>query len=133
MRKLLAPTGAFTNGLLGLPTAIVTDNGTAFTSNAALGWTDPRGFAREHVQPVKPMRNGFTESIDGRLRDETLFRSLRQARSVLEASMHDCHAVRPHSRFGWLTSQEHPRRLAGGLEVGGDTPPDQARIPVADG
>jgi putative transposase len=121
----------------GPPAAIVTDNGTEFTSNAVLGWTDARGVAWEYIQPGKPVQNAFAESFNGRLRDEllneTLFRSLHHARSLLEAWRRDYNAVRPHSRLGWLTPQEHARRLAGGLEADGDTPSDQARIPVSVG
>ena len=40
------------------------------------------------IAPGKPQQNGFNESFNGRLRDEllneTLFRSLGHARSVLE-------------------------------------------------
>lgn len=121
----------------GPPTAIVTDNGTEFTSNAMLGWTDARGVAWEYIQPGKPVQNAFAESFDGRLRDEllneTLFRSLHHAQRILEAWRHDYNAVRPHSRLGWLTPNEYARRLAGGLEADGDTPSDQARIPVSAG
>ncbi len=121
----------------GPPTAIVSDNGTEFTSNAILAWTDVRGVAWEYIQPGKPVQNAFAESFNGRLRDEllneTLFRSLHQARHVLETWRHDYNAVRPHSRLGWLTPNEHARRLTGGLEPDGDRPSDQARIPVSVG
>ena len=53
------------------------------------------------------MQNAFIESFNGRLRDEllneTLFRSLPQARVVLEAWRRDYNAERPHSSLGWLT------------------------------
>lgn len=53
------------------------------------------------------MQNAFIESCNGRLRDEvlneTLFRSLPQARVVLEAWRRDYNAERPHSSLGWQT------------------------------
>ena len=53
------------------------------------------------------MQNAFVESFNGRLRDEllneTLFRTLAQARVALEAWRHDYNAERPHSSLGWQT------------------------------
>jgi len=54
----------------GRPTAIVSDNGTEFTSNAILARADDRGVAWEYIQPGKPVQNAFAESFNGRLRDE---------------------------------------------------------------
>jgi len=57
------------------------------------------------------MQNKFVESFNGRLRDEllneTLFKSLTQARVTLEDWRHDYNTVRPHSRIGWLTPAVH--------------------------
>lgn len=121
----------------GRPTAIVSDNGTEFTSNALLAWAEDRGVAWEYIQPGKPVQNAFAESFNGRLRDEllneTLFRSIRHARLVIEAWRRDFNACRPHSRLGWLTPEEHARRLRGELEADGQEPSDQSRIPVPAG
>jgi putative transposase len=91
----------------GKPQAITSDNGTELTSNAILAWADERGVAWRYIQPGKPMQNAFIESFNGRLRDEllneTLFRSLPQARSVIEDWRHDYNDQRPHSRLGWRT------------------------------
>ena len=52
---------------------------------------------------------------NGRLRDEclneTLFASLRHARSVLRNWRDDCNHVRPHSAIGGLTPADAARRL----------------------
>ena len=52
-----------------------------------------------------------------RLRDEllneTLFRSLPHARSVLDAWRHDYNETRPHSKLGWLTPEAYARALTG--------------------
>lgn len=121
----------------GRPTAIVSDTGTEFASNAILARADDRGVAWEYIPPGKPVRNAFAESFNGRLRDEllneTLFRSIRNARLVLEAWRRDFNACRPHSRLGWLTPDDHARRLRGELEADGQKPSDQPRIPVSSG
>jgi putative transposase len=99
------------------PAMIVSDNGTELTSNAVLRWADERGVSWHYIAPGKPTQNAFIESFNGRLRDEllneTLFRSLPQARVVLEAWRHDYNGQRPHSRLGWLT----PLAYAASLEA----------------
>ena len=121
----------------GRPTAIVSDNGSEFTSNAILACADDQGVAWEYIQPGKPIQNASAESFNGRLRDEllneTLFRSIRHARLVLEAWRRDSNAFRPHSRLGWLAPEEHARRLRGELEADGQEPSDQSPISVPAG
>jgi transposase InsO family protein len=46
--------------------------GTELTSNAILQWTDERRVAWQYIQPGKPQQNAFSESFNGRLRDELL-------------------------------------------------------------
>ncbi|MBB4252732.1 putative transposase [Rhizobium sp. BK008] len=71
----------------GKPRMIVSDNGSEFTSNAILQWTDRGKVDWHYIAPGKPIQNAFIESFNGRLRDEllneTLFSSLPQARSAL--------------------------------------------------
>lgn len=56
----------------GRPSVIVSDNGTEFTSNAILEWAEERGVRWHYIAPGKPQQNGFSESFNGRLRDELL-------------------------------------------------------------
>jgi len=74
--------------LRGLPSAIVSDNGTELTSHAILRWQQDRRVGWHYIAPGKPMQNGLVESLIGRLRDECLnehlFRSLPDARATLE-------------------------------------------------
>jgi putative transposase len=99
------------------PATIVSDNGTELTSNAILAWTDDAGVGWHYIAPGKPQQNGFIESFNGRLRDEllneTLFRSLTHARSVLEAWRHDYNHERPHSKLGWMTPLDFASALRG--------------------
>ncbi|QZO02090.1 IS3 family transposase [Chenggangzhangella methanolivorans] len=104
----------------GRPTTIVSDNGTEFTSNAILAWADDMGVGWHYIAPGKPQQNGFIESFNGRLRDEllneTLFRSLPQARAVLEAWRRDYNEERPHSKLGWMTPWAYANAI---LEIPG--------------
>jgi putative transposase len=60
----------------GKPSMIVSDNGTEFTSNAMLAWTQDNKIVWHFIAPGKPMQNGFCESFNGRMRDELLNESL---------------------------------------------------------
>jgi putative transposase len=102
----------------GRPNMIVSDNGTEFTSNAILRWSDEMRVDWHYIAPGKPIQNAFIESFNGRLRDEllneTLFSSLPQARVLLAGWRRDYNENRPHSRLGWRTPAEFaetfPRR-----------------------
>jgi putative transposase len=95
----------------GRPKMIVSDNGTEFTSNAILAFADRMQIDWHYIAPGKPIQNAFTESFNGRLRDEllneTLFASLPHARASLASWRDDYNQNRPHSRLGWLTPAEY--------------------------
>lgn len=99
----------------GRPGTIVSDNGTEFTSNAILAWSEERGVAWHYIAPGKPTQNAFVESFNGRLRDEhlneTLFRSLPHARAELAAWQRDYNVERPHSSLGWQTPTAYAASL----------------------
>ena len=72
----------------GKPVMIVSDNGTELTSKAILQWAADNGIQWHYITPGKPSENGFTESLNGKIRDECLnehlFRSINHAKGVLE-------------------------------------------------
>ena len=56
----------------GKPLCIVSDNGTEFTSRAVLAWAQEQQIEWHYITPGKPRENGYTESLNGRIRDECL-------------------------------------------------------------
>jgi len=100
----------------GRPKMIVSDNGTELTSNAVLAWSGDAGIDWHYIAPGKPTQNGFVESFNGRMRDEllneTLFFTVRQARSILARWVDDYNTERPHSSLGYAT----PAAFAAELE-----------------
>ena len=94
----------------GLPTTIVTDNGSEFTSRAFDAWAYARGVQLEYIQPGKPTQNAFIESFNGTFRDDCLnphwFLSLADARRTIEAWRKDYNEERPHSSLGRRTPYE---------------------------
>jgi len=88
----------------GKPLCIVSDNGTELTSCAVLMWAQEQGIEWHYITPGKPRENGFTESLNGRIRDECLnehvFEGLAHARRLIEAWRQDYNNVRPHGSIG---------------------------------
>ena len=84
----------------GKPKTIVSDNGAELTSKAILRWADDHKVEWHYIAPGKPVQNAFAESFIGRLRDEllneTLFRSLAHARSMLAAWRADYNRASQH-------------------------------------
>ncbi len=99
----------------GKPAMIVSDNGTEFTSQAILRWSQEAGIEWRYIAPGKPMQNAFIESFNGRLRDEclneNLFSSLAEAREILEKWKEDYNNIRPHSVLGNISPAEFVRKM----------------------
>ena len=107
----------------GKPLMIVSDNGTELTSMAILTWSQETKVGWHDIAPGKPQQNAFAESFIGRLRDECLnehlFRSLAEARRIIEHWRQDYNAERPHTSLGGLTPIEFATRPAKGHNQNG--------------
>lgn len=94
----------------GKPVCIVSDNGTELTSRAVLQWAAEHGIEWHYITPGKPSENGFTESLNGKVRDECLnehwFGTVAEAREILADWQHDYNTVRPHSSLNYRTPAE---------------------------
>jgi putative transposase len=77
------------------------DNGTELTSRTVLQWAQEHNIEWHYITPGKPQENGFTESMNGKIRDEFLnehwFTSLEEARLLAAQWLYDYNHVRPHS------------------------------------
>ncbi len=77
---------------------------------AVLKWCQDTGIDWHYIQPGKPMQNAFVESFNGSFRDEclneTLFTTLREAKTVIQEWKEDYNLNRPHSSLGNLTPRE---------------------------
>jgi putative transposase len=100
----------------GVPEAIRCDNGPEFTSRHFLAWGMERKIELVHVEPGRPMQNGYVESFHGKLRDECLnaswFANLFEARAKIGAWKEEYNEERPHSSLGYLAPREFARRMA---------------------
>lgn len=100
----------------GLPDVLVCDNGPEFTSKAMFFWARERGVRLHFIQPGKPTQNAFIESLNGKFRDSCLnqhwFRSLGDARDVINKWRKHYNNERPHSSLGYLTPREYAAQAA---------------------
>ena len=91
----------------GRPAMIVSDNGTEFTSNAVLAWTQERRLDWHYIAPGKPTQNAFCEAYNSKFRDEclneALFRDLSHARQLIAGWVTYYNTERPHSALGYQT------------------------------
>ena len=89
----------------GIPPHIRSDNGSEFTAVATREWLERVGVQTLFIEPGSPWKNGYNESLDGKLRDELLngeiFTSLQEARILIEAWRREYNGVRPHSSLGY--------------------------------
>lgn len=95
----------------GTPETIVCDNGPEFVSLALDQWAATRGVRLDFIRPGRPVENCFTESFNGKLRDECLnqhhFTTLAEARTVLETWRQEYHTDRPHRGLNQRTPAEY--------------------------
>jgi putative transposase len=81
---------------------------------AILRWWQDTSVEWHYIAPGKPQQNAFVESFDGRLRDEFLnehlFRSLPDARRIIETWRIDYDTNRPHTSLNRLTPTEFATR-----------------------
>ena len=99
----------------GSPNAILSDNGTEFTSNAILKWSYENQISWRYIQPGKPMQNGYIESFNGKLRDECLnenwFLNLKDAQNIIEHWRWDYNEHRPHTSLKGLSPEQFARNV----------------------
>jgi len=105
----------------GRPHCIVSDNGTELTSRAILQWAQDNRIEWHYITPGKPTENGYTESMNGKIRDECLneeiFGSLAYARHIIEKWRQDYNNIRPHSSLGYQTPAQYRVSLRPTLAV----------------
>ena len=93
-----------------LPRTIRVDNGPEFTSKRLDQWAYLNGVELDFSRPGKPTDNAFTESFNGRFRQECVnenwFLSLEYAREKVEFWRNHYDGERPHSTLGNLSPKE---------------------------
>ena len=80
-----------------------------------LTWAHARGVTLRLIEPGKPHQNAYSDSCNGRFRDECLnehwFTSLAHAQIVIEAWRREYNEDRPKKGLGGLTPAHDARQL----------------------
>ena len=89
----------------GCPRHIRSDNGPEFIARSLQRWLAQLEIAPLFIEPVSPWENGYSESFNGKFRDELLngevFSTLREAQIIIERWRRTYNQVRPHSALGY--------------------------------
>lgn len=100
----------------GKPRSITCDNGTEFTSKAMFFWSKDNQVKLNFIQPGKPTQNAFVESFNGKFRDNCLnqhwFRSIDEARELIDNWRQDYNEIRPHSSLNYQPPSVFARAVA---------------------
>jgi len=105
----------------GVPRFIRSDNGPEFVSRRVREFLAAIDVGTSYIEPGSPWQNGYVESFNSRFRDECLsceeFKSMQEARSVIEHWMHTYNQRRPHSSLGGLSPAVFATRCAASTPV----------------
>lgn len=117
----------------GQPDFIRSDNGSEFTAKAIREWLEDVGVNTAYIEPGSPWENGYSESFNGKLRDELLngeiFYSLKEAEVVIENWRQEYNTIRPHSSLGYKPPAPVARLPLGGARLGaGQSQQDECRL-----
>lgn len=89
-----------------LPRQIRVDNGPELISAKLLAWCENHPISLHHIQPGKPMQNGYIERFNKSFRNEVLdanlFGSLSEVREAVHQWMCAYNQERPHDALGNL-------------------------------
>ena len=89
----------------GVPDHIRSDNGPEFTARAVREWLGRVGAKTLYIEPGSPWENGYSESFNGKLRDELLdrevFYTLLEVQVLTEQYRQTYNRIRPHSSLGY--------------------------------
>lgn len=99
----------------GAPAFVRSDNGPEFIARAVQAHLRASNADTRFIDPGAPWQNAYTESFNGKLRDELLaremFGSLREAQVLVEQWRRHYNEVRPHSSLDYQTPAAFAARL----------------------
>lgn len=95
----------------GKPQRIRVDNGPEFISTVFTDWCAQNNIHVHHIQPGKPVQNGYIERFNRTFRqdvlDAYLFEDLMQVRRITEDWLDDYNNKRPHEALNNLTPEKY--------------------------
>jgi transposase InsO family protein len=106
----------------GRPAMIRSDNGREFIAETVQDWLIGQGVTPVFIAKASPQQNCYVERFNGSMRDELLngetFRSITEARVVIEAWIEQYNTFRPHRSLGMRTPAAFAAAVASPIEDG---------------
>jgi putative transposase len=94
----------------GKPETIRSDNGREFIAATVQEWLRGQGVEPVFIAKASPQQNCYVERFNGTMRDELLngetFRTVTEARVVIEGWLQEYNQIRPHRSHGMRTPAE---------------------------
>jgi putative transposase len=91
--------------LRGISGHIRSDNGPEFVAKAVQDRIATAGAKTAYIAPGSSWENGYTESVNARLRDELLggkiFYTVKEVQIIVESWRRHYNTIRPHESFGY--------------------------------
>jgi putative transposase len=104
----------------GRPAMIRSDNGREFVAATVKDWLRAQGVEPVFIQKASPQQNCYVERFNGSMRDELLngetFRTLTEARVVIDAWLDQYNNFRPHRALGMKAPAAFTAALVAELE-----------------
>jgi putative transposase len=91
----------------GKPRLLRSDNGREFIAETLAEWLKDQGVTQVFIEKASPQQNAYVERFNGSMRDELLngefFRSVLEARVVINEWIDGYNTIRPHRGLGYKT------------------------------
>ena len=91
----------------GKPRILRSDNGREFIAESLADWLKGQGVTQVFIEKASPQQNAYVERFNGSMRDELLngefFRSVLEARVVINEWIEGYNTIRPHRGLGYKT------------------------------
>ncbi len=91
----------------GKPRLLRSDNGREFIAETLADWLKGQGVTQVFIEKASPQQNAYVERFNGSMRDELLngefFRSVLEARVVINEWIDGYNTIRPHRGLGYKT------------------------------
>jgi transposase InsO family protein len=91
----------------GRPRLLRSDNGREFIAETLADWLKDQGVTQIFIEKASPQQNAYVERFNGSMRDELLngefFRTVLEARVVINEWIDGYNTIRPHRGLGYKT------------------------------
>ena len=91
----------------GRPRILRSDNGREFIAQQLADYLERQGVGQAFIEKASPQQNAFVERFNGTMRDEILngetFRSVLEAKVVIDSFVERYNTIRPHRGLGHMT------------------------------